>query len=115
MQRAQFDIDESFQNESPPGLSRPLQGDNEQILRGREQEGAIRRIAPEQVGNAPQQLHIRRSHVRPTGGYPLDEILIKRPCVLRVGNISDDMVRNFCMNYLLKWTETYLTCNPQAR
>lgn len=48
-------------------------------------------------------------------GHPLTEVLIKKSCVLEVGRISDDLVRNFYVNYILEWIKTYLTYNPQDR
>jgi len=48
-------------------------------------------------------------------GHPLEEVIIRRSCVLRVGKISSDLVRNFYVNFILKWIETYLTFNPQER
>lgn len=48
-------------------------------------------------------------------GHPLEEVLIKRSCVLRVGRIPNDLLRNFYVNFILKWMETYLTFNPHEQ
>lgn len=48
-------------------------------------------------------------------GHPLERLLIDRSACLRVGLISSDLVRNFYVNFILKWIETYLTFNPERR
>lgn len=48
-------------------------------------------------------------------GHPLEKVLIERSAALRIGLITNDLVRNFYVNYVLKWVETYLTFNPQKR
>jgi energy-coupling factor transporter ATP-binding protein EcfA2 len=48
-------------------------------------------------------------------GHPLDRVLIERSGCLRVGLISNDLVRNFYVVYVLKWIETCLTFNPEKR
>jgi DNA helicase HerA-like ATPase len=47
-------------------------------------------------------------------GHPLEEILIRRSCCLRIGRISNDLVRNFYANFVLKWIESYLAANLQG-
>lgn len=46
-------------------------------------------------------------------GHPLERVLIERSAALRIGLITNDLVRNFYVSYVLKWLETYLTFNPQ--
>jgi DNA helicase HerA-like ATPase len=45
-------------------------------------------------------------------GHPM-EILLNKSIVLRVGLISDDLISNFYVNFILKWIETYLRYNPE--
>jgi len=48
-------------------------------------------------------------------GHPLEQVLIERSAALRIGLITNDLVRNFYVSYVLKWLETYLTFNPEKR
>jgi hypothetical protein len=48
-------------------------------------------------------------------GQSLERAMIDRSACFRVGLISDDLLRNFYVNFLLKWLENYLTFNPHKR
>jgi hypothetical protein len=48
-------------------------------------------------------------------GQSLESAMIDRSACFRVGLISDDLLRNFYVNFLLKWLESYLTFNPDKR
>ena len=48
-------------------------------------------------------------------GQSLESAMIDRSACFRVGLISDDLLRNFYVNFLLKWLESYLTFNPEKR
>jgi len=48
-------------------------------------------------------------------GHPLEKVLIDRSACIRVGLVSNDLVRNFYVIYVLRWVETYLTFNPEKR
>lgn len=45
-------------------------------------------------------------------GYPLEDLLLKRSCILRVGKISDNLMCNFYVDMIMKWIQTYLEHNP---
>jgi len=48
-------------------------------------------------------------------GQSLESAMIDRSACFRVGLISDDLLRSFYVNFLLKWLESYLTFNPDKR